>query len=138
MYGVLRWTVTKLLEGPKRGRNPAAKKSTFVGGGITEGKGLTAPPVSYGCDSMVLAGSVGSVGTMLGSKKKSAPPAKGGSSVAQSDIQPFRVSSNIPKPPRRLVFPLPKGSQAKPNRGAKFLRSGKYQPFGAPESPGNT
>src|SRR3989442_12871787 len=104
MYGVLRWTLTKLLAGPKRGRNPASKKSTSAGGGITEGKGSTAPPGSYGCDSMGLAGSVGSVGAMLGSKKKSAPPAPGGSGVAQTGIHPFDVVENIPRPPPRLVF----------------------------------
>src|ERR1022692_3151717 len=42
----------------------------------------------------------------------------------------------MPKPPRTLVLALPKTSQAKPNRGAKFLRSGQFEPVGAPLSPG--
>src|SRR5690242_12536450 len=72
----------------------------------------------------------------VGSSTTAAPPAHGASSVAQSDIQPLSVSKKRPAPPRTLVFPSPKGSQAKPKRGAMFLWSGKYQPRGAPGSPG--
>jgi len=44
----------------------------------------------------------------------------------------------MPPPPRKLVLPLPVGSQANPKRGAKFFLSGKLVPVGAPLSPGNT
>src|SRR5215471_19990446 len=40
-------------------------------------------------------------------------------------------------PPRMLVFPDPVGSSAKPTRGAQSFLSGKLEPLGAPESPGN-
>src|ERR1700730_4725490 len=42
---------------------------------------------------------------------------------ASSDSQ-LTVSSTKPAPPLKTVFPIPATSQAKPNRGAKFLRSG--------------
>src|ERR1035437_7684793 len=127
--------LTKLLPDPRFGVNPAFAKLTFEGGGICEGKGSTWPAVSYGCESI---GLTAFAGTCVGSKVKSVPPAQGASSVAQSDIQPFRVSKNKPPPPRILVFPFPKGSHAIPMRGEKFVWSGKYQPRGAPGSPGNT
>src|SRR5262249_17315201 len=37
-----------------------------------------------------------------------------------------------------LVLPLPKGSQANPTRGAKSFLSGKFEPLGAPLSPGKS
>src|SRR5689334_18560388 len=115
---------TKLLPDPSNGVNPAAAKSTFEGGGIREGKGSTMPAVPYGFESTAAAGSVGRIGTLLGSKLKSVPPAQGASSVDQSDIQPFSVSKNKPPPPRILVFPSPKGSHAMPMRGERFVWSG--------------
>src|SRR6266849_5459733 len=44
----------------------------------------------------------------------------------------------MPNPPRTLVFPFPKTSQANPNRGAQSFLSGKFDPVGAPGSPGKT
>src|SRR5579862_638020 len=110
MKGVRRWIFTKLLPDPSKGVKPASAKLTFEGGGIWEGKGSTMPAVPYGSESIVAAESVGSTGTLLGSKLKSVPPAHGASSVDQSDIQPFRVSKNNPPPPRILVLPSPNGS----------------------------
>src|ERR1039457_7715334 len=125
--------LTKLLPDPRFGVNPAFAKLTFRSGGICEGKGSTWPAVSYGCEKI---GSAAFAGMSEGSKVKSVPPAQGASSVAQSDIQPLSVSKNNPPPPRILVFPSPKGSHAIPTRGERFLWSGKYQPRGAPGSPG--
>src|SRR5215472_5836315 len=87
MYGVFRCGSTKLLLPFPKGISPSPLKSTFCGGGICEGNGSGEPAVPYGSDIVVFAAFVG-----LGLKNKSALPAKGGSSVAQSDIQPFNVS----------------------------------------------
>src|SRR5437667_12388799 len=45
-------------------------------------------------------------------------------------------TSKMAKPPRTAVFPLPLGSQAKPNRGSKLRRVG-FEKIGAtPAQPG--
>src|ERR1035437_1706332 len=43
----------------------------------------------------------------------------------------------MPKPARIDVLPLPVGSYAKPRRGAQLFLIGKFDPAGAPLSPGN-
>src|SRR5579871_374296 len=111
--------LTKLFPGPRNGVNPASAKLMLEGGGSWEGKGSTNPAVPYGSESIVAAGPAN--GTLLGERLKSMPPAQGASSVAQSDIHPLSVSKNIPPPPRTLVLPSPKGSQAMPMRGDKFV-----------------
>src|SRR5215467_3174393 len=116
--------LTKLFPEPSNGVNPASAKLMLEGGGSWDGKGSTKPAVSYGWDRIAAVGSVASVGTLLGRKLKSVPPAQGASSVDQSDIHPLSVSKNIPPPPRMLVFPSPKGSQATPIRGERFVWSG--------------
>src|ERR1700719_3974967 len=48
---------------------------------------------------------------------------------------PFVCSKNIPYPPRIAVLPSPKGSQAKPMRGAGLNRCPFAQPVGTPAAP---
>src|SRR5438477_11822081 len=45
-------------------------------------------------------------------------------------------TSKIAKPPRTAVFPLPRGSQAKPNRGSKLRRVGLEKIGATPAQPG--
>src|ERR1700756_2105644 len=116
--------LTKLFPEPRNGVNPASAKLMLEGGGSWEGKGSTSPAVPKGSERIAAAGSVGSGGTLVGPKLKSVPPGQGASSVDQSDIHPFSVSKKSPPPPRILVLPLPKGSQAIPMRGEKFVWSG--------------
>src|SRR5215471_2451576 len=45
-------------------------------------------------------------------------------------------TSKMAKPPRTAVFPLPRGSQAKPNRGSKLRVVGFEKIGAAPAQPG--
>src|SRR5215469_10551561 len=115
--------LTKLLPDPRKGVNPASAKLISEGGGIFEGKGSAWPTETKGVDRILLGPSAGSglFTVSVGSGVRTAPPAQGASSVAQSDIHPLRVSKKRPKPPRTLVLASPNGSQAKPIRGERLV-----------------
>jgi len=97
------------------------------------GKGLSPAPIRRGgkvsCWAHWRRGLVGNVGSCT----TAAPPAHGGSSVAQSDIQPLSVSKNKPTPPRTLVLPSPKDPRQNRSVGARFLRSGSTSPGELPD-----
>src|SRR5262245_24717734 len=61
-------------------------------------------------------------------------PENGGFSCASESA--FTLSKNTPYPPRTLVRPSPRTSQANPIRGAKLLRSAPTSPRGT--SPGKS